>query len=49
MALVGSLFMGGTAIMIGEVAAWAAADIVMVPALIKRIRQLRKLPAGEKA
>ena len=41
MALVGSLYLGGTAIMIGEVAAWLAADLVMVPALIKKLRSTR--------
>ncbi|HCA34896.1 MAG TPA: MATE family efflux transporter [Lachnospiraceae bacterium] len=47
MALAVTPLIGGTAIMIGEVAAWTGADLVMVPTVLHRFRTLKDIRPEE--
>lgn len=49
MALAVTPLIGGTAIMIGEVAAWTGADLVMVPTVLHRFRTLKNIRPDDPA
>lgn len=46
MAIVMTRFLGGVAVMWGEVLAWSGADLVLMGALLYEFQKLKKLESG---